>query len=95
MGVITLKWEDNNSGLLNEEGHRIYRSVGTPLDFDNMPTHIGEVGADVTEYVDEHDFEDDVVYYSVSSYRTVEGQLVERFSDMINFDTGVAFVEGV
>ena len=87
MGKITLKWEDSNSGAINEEGHRIYRSVGTPLDFDNMPSPVADIGPDTTQYIDEHDFKQDIVYYSVSAYRTVNGVEVERFSDIIQYDT--------
>lgn len=93
MGKITLTWEDQNPPELQGDGFRIYRSIGTPLDLDNLPPHVGETTA--TTYEDNADFEDKVVHYAVSAFVVESGGTVERVSDQISFDTDVPYTGGV
>lgn len=69
---IRLNWTDNNLG---ESGHRIYRS-DTPMDPNDLPEPLSELGPNVTEYVDEDVEENAVYYYRVGAYTT----LMERVS---------------
>lgn len=57
MGVL-LTWNDNNE---IEDGHRIYRST-SPMDPQNLPAPLAEVGPNVTEYLD-RDVEPSTTYY--------------------------------
>lgn len=94
MGMISLSWDDQNPTALKGDGFRIYRSIGTPFDTENMPPHVGEVSTGTT-YDDNADFEDKVVYYIVSAFVNETGGLVERYSEQISIDTDVPYTEGV
>jgi len=55
---VLLTWDDNNTV---EDGHRIYRST-SPMDPQNLPAPLAEVGPNVREYLDQ-DVEPAITYY--------------------------------
>lgn len=61
---IRLAWTDHNTA---ESGHRVYRS-DTPMDPNDLPEPLAELGPNVTEYVDEDVTEDTTYYYRVSAF---------------------------
>ena len=63
---VILRWQDTNN---IELGHKIYRSV-TPMDIQNMPAPIADIGVNATEYTDEDVIEGNFYYYRVSAYTT-------------------------
>lgn len=72
---IKLQWDDLNS---SEEGHRIYRSTA-PIDLENLPEPIAEVGADVTEFLDwVPGAEEEFLYYRVAAFRGEEFAVSEE-----------------
>lgn len=73
---VTLRWDDTNN---IEVGHRIYRS-DMPMDTTNMPSPIGVVSENITEYIDEDRAVGNTYYYRVSAF--IDGD--ERFSDEIS-----------
>lgn len=56
--TIRLNWEDNN---LAEDGHRVYRGT-TPLDPEDLPLPLAELGPDVTTW-DDTDVEPSTTYF--------------------------------
>ena len=63
---VILRWQDTNN---IEIGHKIYRS-DTPMDVQNMPAPIADIGFNTTEYRDEDVIEGNFYYYRVSAYTT-------------------------
>lgn len=55
---VLLTWDDNNA---IKDGHRIYRST-SPMDPQNLPAPLAEVGPNVRKYVD-RDVEPSTTYY--------------------------------
>lgn len=81
---VTLFWDDTNN---IESGHKIYRS-NQPFDTNNMPAPIGEVGTNVTTFVDESQPIGATVYYIVSAITPFN----EVFSQPISFEvTPISF----
>lgn len=77
-----LSWLEDN---VAEEGHRVYRD-DTPMDPDNLPTPIVDLGPDVTGYDDGNVTPGESYYYRVGAYRVgayTAGDTVEVVSDEI------------
>jgi len=72
-----LTWEDWNSGLLEEDGIRVYKST-SPMDTGAMPAPLADLAAGTTTYDDP---DDAGAYYRVSAYKG--SPEVERFSDEV------------
>lgn len=73
---VRLIWTDNNA---IESGHRVYRS-DTPMDPNNLPEPLAELGPNVTEYVDEDITEDATYYYRVSAFSPFEEKVSAEVS---------------
>lgn len=83
MRDITLTWDDPN---LIEKGYRVYRSK-SPMDINNMPTPIGTVNANTTEFIDKDQTIGDTNYYRVSAW--IDGH--EVFSEEIEIEVNDYF----
>lgn len=68
MPTVRLTWTDLNSGVSQEEEHRIYRST-TAFDADTLPSVLATVAADVEFYEDPTAGFDTTYYYAVAAER--------------------------
>lgn len=78
MGV-SLTWQETNVG---EDGHRVYRDT-SPMDPEDLPTALAELGPNVTSYDDDTAVDDTLYYYRVSAYKGSS----ERVSSEISITT--------
>ena len=83
---VILRWQDTNN---IEIGHKIYRS-NSPMDINNMPTPIADIGVNATQYTDEDVIEGNFYYYRVSAY-TTNG---EEFSEEVYAEAIIALGPG-
>lgn len=61
---IILKWKDVND---IEVGYKVYRSI-SPMDIQNMPSPIGIIDNNETEFIDGNVIDGGVYYYRISAY---------------------------
>ncbi len=61
---IRITWQDTNA---SEQGHRVYRSA-SPMNPENLPVPLVELGPDVEEYEDGSVVDGETWYYRVSAF---------------------------
>lgn len=76
-----VSWADLNT---RELGHRIYRA-SAPMNVDDMPEPVAELGPNITAWEDPETPQGQIVYYRVSAFNNRE----EVFSDEVSVDTSV------
>lgn len=77
---IRLAWTDTNTA---ESGHHIYRS-DTPMDPNDLPAPIADLGPGVTEYLDEDVTENATYYYRVGAYTVFAEEVSAEVSATAN-----------
>lgn len=82
MSLVRLTWGDANSGMVQVDGFRVYRSL-VPIDPDNMPAHLVELGSGVLSYDDFSAAAETTYYYAVSARKGA----LEMVSDAPLFTT--------
>lgn len=65
MPAVRITWTDRNA---DEEGHRIYRDTA-PIDTENLPAPLVELGPGVTSYDDETAEAEKTYHYLVTAYK--------------------------
>jgi len=78
MVVKKLTWDDRNSGILQEDGFRIYKQAYAlgPMDTASLPEPLADLDPDTTYWEDEDQL---AAYYIVAAYKGGE----ERYSEQV------------
>lgn len=85
--TVRLTWDEAN---VAEQGHRVYRS-DTPMDPQDLPAPLADLGPDITTYDDDTAVEGETYFYRVSAYSGSDEKVSSEIQAFAGEDTDETF----